>query len=91
MRNKIRVCIMLNPKLKEAAEWYADQRGLSLSAYIADCLLWQISHDQKRLDQGKAAFKGKPREKTIAPQPLTVDQFGATAEYKEMLTKLYKK
>lgn len=56
-QKKTRICVTLRPILIEEAKHWAALRGLSLSAYITDCLLWQISHDRRRVEEGTGVYK----------------------------------
>ena len=62
--------IRLKEDLHAAATARALARGLTLSDYIADALLWQISHENKRQGTGKELYRGKIRIDE-RPQPLT--------------------
>lgn len=65
--------IRLKEDLHAAASARAAARGLSLSDYIADALLWQISHENKRQGNGKDLWRGKVRVDD-KPQGLVVPE-----------------
>lgn len=56
---KEQACAQIDTLVLANAKENARLKRQSLSEYIADALMWQVNHDNKRLCEGKELYSGK--------------------------------
>lgn len=56
---KDQACAQVDTLVLANAKENARLKRQSLSEYIADALMWQVNHDNKRLCEGKELYTGK--------------------------------